>query len=94
MSAEYFLKLGYAVIFLHRFHSLTPFTNRCCPPGGWASTLDAWFDLNATFTLPHSTPTFNPAFAQSLYNVVQSYAKFREYIPELGRVFIATVFSA
>ncbi|KAL5964884.1 Phosphopantothenate--cysteine ligase CAB2 [Taenia solium] len=77
VSAEYFLKLGYAVIFLHRCHSLTPFTNRCCPPGGWASTLDAWFSLNDTSTLPHSTPTFNPAFAQSICDAVQSYAKFR-----------------
>ncbi|EUB64503.1 hypothetical protein EGR_00453 [Echinococcus granulosus] len=78
VSAEYFLKLGYAVIFLHRRYSLTPFTNRCCPPGGWASTLDAWFDFNNTSTLPHSTPKLNPVFAQSICDVIQSYDKFRD----------------
>ncbi|VUZ47136.1 unnamed protein product [Hymenolepis diminuta] len=59
---------------------MIPFTNRCCPPGGsCSSTLDSWFDLNATAQSTSSEPLkLNPTFAHRIAEVVRNYAKLRD----------------
>nr|CDS26441.1 yil083c protein [Hymenolepis microstoma] len=80
VSAEYFLYQNYAVIFFFRRNSMIPFTNRCCPPGGsCSSTLDSWFDLDATAQSTSSEPLkLNPTFAHRIAGVVRNYAKLRD----------------
>uniref|UniRef100_A0A5K3ENE9 DFP domain-containing protein n=1 Tax=Mesocestoides corti TaxID=53468 RepID=A0A5K3ENE9_MESCO len=85
VSAEHFLKLGYAVIFLHRRGSLTPFTNRLCPPGRGTPSIEDWFDLDDASDPDGGAsrdaslqPELRPKFAQRVCEVVRSYAQFRE----------------
>ncbi|VDO10921.1 unnamed protein product [Rodentolepis nana] len=86
VSAEYFLYQDYAVIFFFRRNSMIPFTNRCCPPGGsCSSTLDSWFDLDATAKSTSSEPLkLNPAFAHRISEVVRNYAKLSKFIIDYG----------
>jgi len=70
-SAEYFLKAGYAVIFLHRLHSLRPFSRH------YSHSLNPFLDLLAITdgTSPDGTPsiTVGPKHASSLLPVLQAY---------------------
>lgn len=67
---------------------MIPFTNRCCPPGGsCSSTLDSWFDLDATARSTSSEPLkLNPNFAHRIAEVVRNYAELSKLILEY-RVF-------
>ncbi|VDD80355.1 unnamed protein product [Mesocestoides corti] len=86
VSAEHFLKLGYAVIFLHRRGSLTPFTNRLCPPGRGTPSIEDWFDLDDASDPDGGAsrdaslqPELRPKFAQRVCEVVRSYAQFLKW---------------
>ncbi|KAM7535383.1 hypothetical protein Aperf_G00000102470 [Anoplocephala perfoliata] len=82
ISAEYFLRLDYAVILLHRQNSMIPFTNRCCSPGGPSSTtLDAWIDLDAiSKSNPSDPPKLNPTFAHRITEAARSYVQFKDQL--------------
>ncbi len=83
VSAEYFLKLGYAVIFLHRQGSLTPYANRCFPSGGGSPSLGDWFAVEGPPEgAPCTTaplPTLKSEFAQNIHEAVSDYAKYRKF---------------
>lgn len=69
-SAEYFLKAGYAVIFLHRQHSLRPFSRH------YSHSLNPFLDLLAiTESNGTQSITVSPNHAQSLLPVLQAYHK-------------------
>lgn len=81
VSAEYLLRLDYAVIFLYRRNSMIPFTSRCCRPDGpYSTTLDAWFDLEAIAkSNPSDPPKLNSSFAHRIAETVQSYVKYSRF---------------
>ncbi|WVQ82330.1 hypothetical protein IAT38_004458 [Cryptococcus sp. DSM 104549] len=71
-SAEYFLSQGYAVIFMHRLHSLRPFSRH------YSHSLNPFLDLLSVVspsTSTSSSPSIvvAPEHAQSLLPILQAY---------------------
>ncbi|WWC63337.1 uncharacterized protein I303_105937 [Kwoniella dejecticola CBS 10117] len=74
-SAEYFLSQGYAVIFLHRLHSLRPFSRH------YSHSLNPFLDLLSVVQLPSSSSSsstepsivVSPENAKTLLPILQAY---------------------
>ena len=71
-SAEYFLRAGYAVIFLHRQHSLRPFSRH------YSHSLNPFLDLlsfdsSPSPSGPSSSIVVRPEHASKLAPVLQAY---------------------
>lgn len=70
-SAEYFLRAGYAVIFLHRLHSLRPFSRH------YSHSLNPFLDLLSLDPSPSSSSspsiTVRPEHAAKLEPVLRAY---------------------
>lgn len=71
-SAEYFLSAGYAVIFMHRTHSLRPFSRH------YSHSLNPFLDLLTTSPAPGSSGpaiTVSSEHSGKLLPVLQAYQK-------------------
>lgn len=69
-SAEYFLEAGYAVIFLHREFSLTPFARH------WSHSKEGLLDLLSEG--PNETVTVDSKHQEKVLGVLRKYRNARE----------------